>query len=364
MARVGDLYQIWSKRKAITAFFPFAVWQEGCGEHRVIDAFFDVARPSGSGAFMWTAIGSLTHTLFNQASPRTVVLASPHVSWNSELRDENVVARWAAAALEIPYTEEVGRNVVDTLLHVASVDSLRQQIPVGIWAWLNKRPPLPPVCLGRSVGTGGKVVRMVRELGNTEILESYFLLVWSEWDQIFDESGLTEMHTSIREDFDGIGQGHRRSTFVERLHHVLGQLDQGAGYLKQSKPWLDEDDVQHAKGQYEKLKNTALEVEREATEILTRTPSKLTKIFDSLTWVGIVRLPLDVILCFPSPVTVVVPDSVPNFRTSFVREFHPPSLLHYLRARFAYDHLNKYLQLSPDYPQVPFVRAPPSYNMF
>jgi len=67
----------------------------------------------------------------------------------------------------------------------------------------------------------------------------------------------------------------------------------------------------------------------EATGILIRTPSKSTYHFDSLTWVDIFRFPLDILLRSPSPVTVVARDSVPNFRTSLVYEFHLSSFLHY-----------------------------------
>ena len=280
MAQVEDPYQIWFKRKAITAFFPYAVWLERGGERRMIDAFLGIVRATAFGAFMWTAIGPLAPAVFNRASPRTVILASPHIPWDSGSCDENVVARWAAAASEIPDTEEIGQNIVDALLHIASVNSLQQHIPVDIWAWLKKRPSLPPVCLGRSIGTKGDIVRRVRELGDAEILKSYFPLVWSERDCICDESGLVEMQISIREDFNGIGLEHQRKALVERLDYVLGQLNQGPGHPKQPEPRIGEDDVQRAKGQYERLKDTALEM------MVTRTPFRLINIFDhSLQWI-------------------------------------------------------------------------------
>jgi hypothetical protein len=106
-----------------------------------------------------------------------------------------MVAGWAVAASAVPYTEEAGQSVVDILLHIASVDSLRPHIPTGIWTWLNKRPSLPPKCVGRSRGSSGDVVRQVRALRDTEILKSYLLLVLSEWDCIDDQQpgGLAEM---------------------------------------------------------------------------------------------------------------------------------------------------------------------------
>jgi len=240
----------------------------------MIDAFLGVARAGRYGAFMWKAIRPLTPALFNRASHRTVVLMSPHLPWYDELRDGNVVARWAAGASAIPYAEEICQSVVNTLLHIASIDSLRIQLPPGIWTWLNKRPPLPPACFGRSMGTKGNAVCEIRGLGDVEILKSYFLLVWSEWGHISDRSGLTEMQTSIREDFGGVGLGEDRKDLIERLDHILGQLGRGSEYLGQRVPWIDTDDIQLAKRQYRELKEMLLEVDMEGLEILTRTPSR------------------------------------------------------------------------------------------
>lgn len=68
---------------------------------------------------------------------------SPFICWDEALHGENEIVRWAATASAIPCTGEVGRNVVDTLLQVACVDSLRPRIPIEIWGWLEKRPSLP-----------------------------------------------------------------------------------------------------------------------------------------------------------------------------------------------------------------------------
>ena len=43
MARVEDLDQIRSKRKAIIALFPYAVWRERAGDNRMVDAFVCIA---------------------------------------------------------------------------------------------------------------------------------------------------------------------------------------------------------------------------------------------------------------------------------------------------------------------------------
>ena len=292
MARVGDPDQIESKRKATTAFFPYAVWQERDGECRMVDAFLAVAKASRSGEFMWKAIGPFVTTLFEEASSpnRVITFVSPYVRWDTWNFNKNAVTRWAEAASAIPYTDMVGRCVVEALLEIAFINSLRPHVPVGIWAWLKKQPPLPPVCFGRFKGTTRGVVRGVRALGNVEILKSYLLLVWSEWDCV-DLGGFTEMCTSIREDFSGIGMGRHRHGLVVRLDHLLRQLSWGLGYIRQHNPHCGDDSVWIAKSQYGKLKQLLLEMDKEALGILTRMPPALLNPFDLLTPRGCTQIP-------------------------------------------------------------------------
>ena len=98
-----------------------------------------------------------------------LVLASPHASWGNVLDGSNGVVRWAAAASAVPYTEEVGWSVIDALLQISSVDSLRSHVPVDIWKWLCKRAPLPHASRGREVGAQMNVIHHVRGL---EMLKS------------------------------------------------------------------------------------------------------------------------------------------------------------------------------------------------
>ena len=179
--------------------------------------------------------------------------------------------------------------MVDTLLQIASMDSLQPHFPVGVWVLLKKLPSLPSFCMGRFLGTTECVVRRVRDLGDVEILKSYFLLVWSEWD-ILHSGGLPVVRGSIREDFSGIGMGRHREDLIERLDHVLGQLDEGSGHSLQP---------QRIKREYKELKEILLEVDQEATDVLTCTPS------DLLTPVGTHRVALDIHLCAPAPVPIV-----------------------------------------------------------
>jgi len=134
---------------------------------------------------------------------------------------------------------------------------------------------------------------MVWELGDIELLESYFLLIWSEWNFIW-MAGLTGTHTSFKGDFGGIGMWRHREILIKRLDQVLGELDRGLDHLRQQKPSLEEHHIQVASGDYRGLKEGLLEVDREALEILTRTPFRSINFFGLLTPVGTHRIPLDV----------------------------------------------------------------------
>ena len=284
-ARAEDRDQIQSRRKAITAFFPYAVWQERGGDRRAIDAFLGVTRVSKSGSgFMWGEIEPFVAALFGETSPdslnRVLALVSPYVPWRTWGFDGNAVNRWAAAASAVPYTEEVGQNVVDALLQIASTDPLRPYIPVGLWALLEKQPSLPPYCWGRSLGTEVEVVRGVRALGDIGVLESYLLLVWSEWDPIRD-LGFAEMQTLIRADFGGIGMGLHRENLLGRLDHVLEQLDRGSRYLKHHSPSLTEGKIRRIREQHVELRRLLLEVDGEASTGPDSSPAPALPLQDS-----------------------------------------------------------------------------------
>jgi hypothetical protein len=264
-----------SKRKAISSLFPYAVRLERDGQRGMIDAIIRLTSMSTSGGFMWYRIEPYVTTWFDESSSpalnRAITLAAPCVDWDREPYTENAVARWAAAASTIPYSEEVGRSVVDALLLIAYRDSLRPHIPVEIWAWLKRRPSLPPVCRGRCLSTTLNVVRHIRGLGDIELLKSYLFAVWSEWDSLFDPC-LSEMEIVIREEFDGIVMWRHREDLIERLDHVLGQLDQDLDYFKRHNPKIYEGRIARAKGQYGRLKEVLVEVDDVAMKTLSRTP--------------------------------------------------------------------------------------------
>jgi len=216
---------------------------------------------------MWDCIEPYVTALFDEPNHSSlnwvVTLASPCVPWNDESHDGHAITRWAVAALAAPYTEEIGQRAVDALLQIASVDSLRPHIPAEAWALLKHQPSLPTDCRGRSKGTGPGIVRHLRGLGDAEVLKSYFLLVWSEWDSLPD-SGLEEMEASIRACFGGEGTEHHRGELIKRLYDVLGQLEQGSEYLELDEGGIDKSFVEHTKEQYGKLRDVLLEVDREA----------------------------------------------------------------------------------------------------
>ena len=301
---------IHSKRKAINTLFPYAVRLWRSGEQRMADMFLRAAVALNYEGLIWHRKTLLVMGLSGTQNPPflnlLITLSSPHLRWSGMTYDGKMVARWAEAASAVPYAEGVGQSVVDTLLHIASVDSLRPHIPAGIWTWLKRQPSLPPECLGRSRGSSGGVVHQVRALGDTEILKSYLLRVWSEWDTIdyLWSGGLAEMKVSIREDFGGIAMWGDRQDLIERLDYVLGQLDGGLYHLRKCKPSLYTWQISEAKTQYSELMAVLLEVDAEAMDGLARKPPRLI-FFGLLTPTDTYRIPLDLHVRSASTVSIV-----------------------------------------------------------
>ena len=261
MIEAEDYHSLQSEHKAITALLPYAVWQERDGKPEMLDIILNAARASGMLGFMWCHIKRFVTTLLSKASPRAIILVSPHIRWHWFTDRGDLVQWWAETASTIQYTDEIAQSVVDTLLQIASEIQLVRYIPVDLWVWLTERPSLPPICWGRSFGTRPHVVRVVQELKDIEVLKSYLLLVWSEWDTPY---GLDEMRTSIWEDFGGVGMGHHRGDLIQRLDCVHGQLDRGLKYFKQHGPGFDEDDLRVRKEEYEKLREALEETNSKA----------------------------------------------------------------------------------------------------
>ena len=132
---------------------------------------------------MWRHIIQSVSTLLSGASPRAIVLASPHIPWGWLTNRGGLIQQWAATTSVVPYTEEVAESVVGKLLQIASNDTLLRQVTADVWSWLIKRPSLPPgICWGRDLETCARTIETIRALNDVEILKSYLLLLWSEWD--------------------------------------------------------------------------------------------------------------------------------------------------------------------------------------
>ena len=246
-----------SKCKAFSALFPYAAHQARGGDRGMFDVILNVALTSTSWGFMWQSIDPYITSLFDESNPphlhQAVILASPCADWDSWRYTPNAVARWSAAVLATPYSEEIGRNVVDALLQIASNKTLRPHIPAKIWEWLKRRPSLPPVSRGRQRGIAAGLVYQIQGFKKIEILKSYLLLVWSEWEFV-NQIICMMMRSVIREEFSGIAMQRHREDLIERLNHILGQLDQGLEYFKQRQPQTSEHDIERRTRNYGVLK--------------------------------------------------------------------------------------------------------------
>ena len=251
----------------------------------MLDTFLYVVRASKEHNFIWDRAEKFASTLLSKASTRAILLASPHIPWHPLRYRGDLVERWAVATSAVPYTEEFGQSVVDTLLQIASEIELLPLIPVDAWSWLTRQPSLPPVCLGRRNGTYPHVVKAVRKLrglGNVWVLKSYLLLVWAEWDPLLS-SGLDEMCTSIREDFGGIGMDNHRQALIQRIDHILDQLALGLEHLEQHNPNLTQENFLEMRNQYRRLSRVLLET---GSRAIPRTSYPIVILLSTLTCAG------------------------------------------------------------------------------
>jgi hypothetical protein len=239
---------ILSKRKAICALLPHAIFMEQGGQQGMIDAIFRAARASRSKDFLCRQVTLYASRLFEKRSQasldRVIVLISPYIPWGGALNNSAAVARWAAAVSAVPWTEEVGQNLVNALIAIASIDFLRPHIPIDIWRLLKRRPSLTPLYyVELDTARHQRILAYIRGLGDIEILKSFFLVIWS--DQIsppIEFSRVVERY--IRDNFGGTGMEGHRKDLVERLDQIL--------------PWT----FGEARKGYSKLRDALLEVER------------------------------------------------------------------------------------------------------
>ena len=253
-----------SKRKVFTTLFPYVV-SGGLGEqNKMFSAFLDLAGTWGRSGLMWPRIEPFLSTLLDEGSlsKRAAILISPHLPWWQFRNGGRLIQLLTEAASEVPDADDVvDQSIVDTLLQVACWKP--PLIPAGMWSWLNRRPNLPPVCSGRYWGSKQAVVRMVRGLEDTEILTSYLLVVWSEWDFLMPK-GFAEMCASIQEDFNGQERSQHRKVLLDRLDQITGKLESGLGDIQRDKPDLEGGNLHLWKSRYAELGEILRRVDSEA----------------------------------------------------------------------------------------------------
>ena len=63
MAASEDMFTVRRKRKAVTAFFPYAVWRERGGDHWTMGAFLAAVKVFDSTTSLWHPIAPFIPTL-------------------------------------------------------------------------------------------------------------------------------------------------------------------------------------------------------------------------------------------------------------------------------------------------------------
>ena len=298
MADTRDWDSLSHRHKAISALFPYAVRQERDKEYAALDALLHAVKTSWTVQFSWRHIQPFLDKLFDGtshvSSKRTLMLVSPYMPWGEQNFGEDRARIWAVAASAVPKEEEFAPSAINTLLQIACHGLLPSRLHGDAWSWLKLRPLLPPVCKGRNLGSCRQVVLAVRDLKDIEILKSYLLLVWSEWDYPYREDYL-EMEDSIRRDFSGIEMNSHRADLLQRLDYILAELDRGLKHFQQYNPRFHRDRLQWGKTRYRGLRETLLEVDRAASEVPTRASSRLTTPFNyQLTHAATRRITLSV----------------------------------------------------------------------
>ena len=250
MVEAADGILLDSKREAISTLFIYVILEQG-RQKRMANAISHALQVSG----MWIFIKPYTSMLFCGPSTPSmnslIILLSPYIGWDDRYHSKCDVISWATAASAVPYTEEVGRDVVSALLQILIYDSLRPHIPPNIWTWLKKHSTLAPLYQPRHLQVTSSTVRYIRGLEDIEILNSFFILTWLEYNAIDCE----DMMDLFKEDFCGIGMWGHRKDLLERLD---GCSQSGRHSFR-----------------YKILRDRLLEVETEAANTLIRTLSEL-----------------------------------------------------------------------------------------
>ena len=279
-----------SKYEATIAFLPYAARREEAGQGKPSDTSFRTARfsPSSSPISHWTP--ELGGQLLQVVLPSSLKHAVLHTfqqepQFMKHASDIDTMMRlWITAVTTLPYTDDVGRIVANTLLQMAADDELLPHIPTVAWDWLKKRPLLRPGCWGLVPGSENGVILKVRKPGDVELTTSYLFVIWSEWRRSgwgsFRPSDCKAIFRAIREELSGVGAAGYRADLIQRLDHVLSQLEPG--------PMSEEKAIRQ---KYKEFREALVEVDEEATQILTGMSRTATAPFRLLTYIQDAILP-------------------------------------------------------------------------
>jgi len=294
-----------SKHKATIAFLPYAARREKDGE----------GKPSNTSKHtppcrqILTKHLAISHWVFKMGtqlmeaelpiSLKYIMLDAfrhwhPFPYYTNDI--DTMMQLWMTIASALPYTNDVGQSVVDTLLQMASNEELLPHIPVPAWDWLKKRPPLHPGCRGLRWGTDEGVVQMVRKLGDVGIIASYLFVVWSGRDYFFS-SEFKAMSHLIKGELSGIGVVEHRADLIHRLDCVLPQLKPGS----------------RTEQQYKEFRMVLMEMDEEAAKALAgNVPQSRRSVLS--TNMRMCRISLYLYVCASSSVPVVAsrPPSTPS----------------------------------------------------
>lgn len=254
--------------KPLASILPYALTKAEGGDPSLLDEILLAVRrfPQEIG-WVRSSIGPMVYeTLSGWDSglpTRAVLCALPYLehTWFHIEDKEDFIDNWLSAAARLEYTQEIGRNVVEVLLRMASVYQWRLHITLEAWRWLKKRPQLPPVCLARSScckDLGG--VSAVKSLNDPELLKEYLVVVWSEWDWLAPWV-CSYMCTAVRESFGGEEMQVHRDELRGRLLTIQKRLDLGLGNLRKEGSEMPDDYFQSTKEAYEGLLETLSEME-------------------------------------------------------------------------------------------------------
>lgn len=253
-----------SKHKAITALFPYAARRGQEGDSQLLDAFLCAVKcfPYSSRwtrRFIRPVIPRLLAEGSSTTLKRAAILALPHLelAWLNSDDICTFIKLWISTADTLDDTESIREAVVDVLLQMAFFHSVRPHITPKAWSWLNKRPSLPPRCRGRLLcAIGSNVLPAIRAHNDNELLTSYLVTMWSEWD-CAGEWAFEGMCEALWEEFCGNDDDdvrERRKELLARLSLVLGELGKGLGYLRVRHPDMQPEEFEVIRERYRELK--------------------------------------------------------------------------------------------------------------